>query len=114
MRRIARSTGAAHSSGMVFRELLNLVDRWRPREKLIDQLAIEFLQDHDPENAYQQARKLMRLSRAKGDRSMEKLHAKVAVRIAALIGRRIGGRGAGDALYGQPTRMIDGERTLRT
>jgi hypothetical protein len=102
-----------HIEVMVFRELLNFIDRYRPRERLIDQLAIEFLQDHDPEVAYQQARKLMRLSREKGDRAMEKLHAKAAVRIAALTGRRIGGRDAGDALYGQPTRMIDGDRTLR-
>jgi secreted PhoX family phosphatase len=98
---------------MVFRGLLNFVERFRPREKLIDQLAIEFLQDHEPEEAYQQARQVMRLSRDQRDWTMEKLHAKVAVRIAAITGRRIAGKDAGEELYGQPTRMIDGTRTMR-
>jgi hypothetical protein len=98
---------------MALRNLLNLIDRFRPREKLIDELAIEFVQDHDPEAAYSQARKLMRLSREREDRAMEKLHARVAVRVAALTGRRIGGKDAGDALYGRPSRMIDGDRTIR-
>jgi predicted adenine nucleotide alpha hydrolase (AANH) superfamily ATPase len=102
-----------HKRAMMVRRLLNLLDRFRPREQFVDETAIEFVQDYEPEEAYQQARKLMRLSRENGDRAMETFHAQVAVRIAALTGRRIGGRDAGDALYGQPTRMIDGGRTLR-
>jgi hypothetical protein len=101
------------ATAVMIRTLLNFLDRFRPRERVIDETAIEFLQDHEPEEAYQQARMLMRLSRQNGDRAMKKFHAKVAVRIASLTGRRIGGKYAGDDLYGQPTRMIDSCRTLR-
>jgi hypothetical protein len=106
---LASALQLAYRGAIVFRDLLNILDRFRPRERFIDEVAIEFLQDHEPEEAYHQARQLMRLARDQHDRAMEKLHA----RVAALTGRRIGGKDTGEELYGQPTRMIDGGRTTR-
>lgn len=98
---------------MVLTSFLDAVDRLRWRHREIDDTAIEFFRAHDPEEAYQLARRLMRLARTEGDPVMERFHARVAVRISELTGRRIGRSGSGNALYGEPTRIIDGERTMR-
>ncbi len=98
---------------MVLISVLDAVDRLRWRHREIDDTAIEFFRGHDPEEAYQLARRLMRLARSQGDPVMEKFHAKVAVRISELTGRQIGRSGSRDGLYGEPRRIIEGERTIR-
>ena len=43
---------------------------------------------------------------------MKKFHASDAVRISELRGGHIGRSGSPDALYGETTRIIDGERAI--
>lgn len=66
----------------------------RAREAVADAEALALLKANaDDEAAYRQARDLSRLARVKGDLDAAKLYARVAVKIAALTGRRIGEKG---------------------
>jgi hypothetical protein len=92
-------------------ERLPLIGPWCRRQALIDSEAISLLQSAaDPEDAYQTARKLMRLAREQGDQVTESLFAKIAVRIACVTGRVIG-KGISPR-YAMPTYMIDGDRIV--
>jgi hypothetical protein len=90
---------------------LPVIGLFRRRQRLIDAEAISLLRTSDDhELAYQTARKLMRLSRERGDHASEILFAKVAVRIASVTGRAIG-KGISPR-YATPTHMIDGDRIV--
>lgn len=93
-------------------DVLPIIGTIRRRRALIDVEAISLLRSSpDAESAYQTARNLMRLAREQGDKKATSLYAKVAVRIAALSGRKIGPVDHGEHRYGEATRQIDGERT---
>jgi hypothetical protein len=90
---------------------LPIIGTWRRRALFIDAEAISLIREaRDNETAYQTARNLMRLARARGDREATALYSRVAVRIADVTGRRIG-KGGPEPRYGIPSREIDGEVT---
>lgn len=72
-------------------DFIPFVRVWRAREAVADAEASALLQANaDGEAAYGQARDLARLARQRGDVEAARLYARTAVRIAAMIGRRIG------------------------
>jgi hypothetical protein len=98
-----------------FREIFDIVPFLRTRrvrETIVDTETISLLRSAtNDEAAYQTARDLMRLARDRGDHEMATLYTRVAVRIAEITGRAIG-KGISPR-YGQPTRVIEGDRTKR-
>lgn len=84
----------------------------RVREAVIDTETVSLLGSAtNNEAAYQSARDLMRLARNRGDHEMAMLYTGVAIRIAETTGRAIG-KGVSPR-YGEPTRVIEGDRTKR-
>jgi hypothetical protein len=98
-----------------FRELLDIVPFLRTRrvrETIVDTETVSLLRSAtNNEAAYQTARDLMRLARDRGDHETAMLYTRVAIRIAEITGRAIG-KGVSPR-YGQPTRVIEGDRTKR-
>jgi hypothetical protein len=98
-----------------FRNLLDIVPFLRTRrirETIVDTETISLAQSAtNDEAAYQTARDLMRLARDRGDHETAMLYMRVAIRIAEITGRAIGK--AISPRYGQPTRVIEGDRTKR-
>ncbi len=98
-----------------FRELFEIVPFLRTRrvrETIVDTEAVSLLRSAtNDEAAYQTARDLMRLARDRGDHETATLYTRVAIRIAEITGRAIG-KGVSPR-YGQPTRVIEGDRTKR-
>ena len=95
------------------------IARRKTRLEAIDAEAIALLaeaRETDPSEhnaAYGQARDLMRLSRSKDDAELERFYAKVAVRIAAVIGRRIGPKEYLESRDVPPTLRIENGRLTR-
>lgn len=93
-------------------DLIPIIRLRRAQEAVVDAEAISLIRAHDThEAAYKQARAVSRLARERGDRDGARLYARVATRIAAVTGRRIGPVERGEERYGKATREIDGERT---
>ena len=84
----------------------------RAQECIVDGEAISLIRSSaNDEAAYQTARRLMRMARERGDQETMTLYTRVALRIADVTGRAIG-KGVAPR-YGQPTRVIEGDRTKR-
>lgn len=99
----------------LFRDLFDIVPFLRTRrisETVVDTETVSLLRSAtNDEAAYQTARDLMRLARDRGDNEIATLYTRVAIRIAEITGRAIG-KGVSPR-YGQPTRVIEGDRTKR-
>lgn len=92
---------------------LPIIGPWRRRQALIDAETISIIRSaRDHEAAYQTARDLMRMARDRGELEATRLYSKVAVRIAAVTGRRIG-KGGPEPRSGEPTREIVDDQTRR-
>ena len=93
--------------------------RRKARQEAIDAEAITLLAEADKKYpgehyaAYSQARALMRLSRSKEDAELERFYAKVAVRIAAVVGRRIGPKEYLESRDIPPTLRIENGRLVK-
>jgi hypothetical protein len=99
----------------LFRDLFDIVPFFRTRrmrETIVDTETVSLLRSTTNDEAvYQSARDLMRMARDRGDHEMATLYTGVAIRIAEITGRAIG-KGVSPR-YGQPTRVIEGDRTKR-
>lgn len=100
---------------MIFIDRLPFLARRRARETALDAEAIRLLELHaqDPEGAYAEARGLARLARSRGDLAMASMQAKVAVRVARLMGRRIGEKRWDEDRYGEPTHVAHEGKIVR-